>query len=96
MTQPIAIVATIATRTEYRSSIEVALLTAVAATREEPGCEQYTLHRLPADPNTFVMIERWRDQESLDHHAGAHAFAILATALDGKATLDVMRYLPIP
>ena len=38
----------------------------VAAVRRAPGCERYELLRSVADADTFVMLERWSDQGSLD------------------------------
>jgi len=37
----------------------------VAAVRSEPGCEHYELFVSTTDPDTLVMLERWRDLESL-------------------------------
>ena len=35
---------------------------------KEPGCEQYALFRSQEDPDRFVLLERWKDQRSLDTH----------------------------
>jgi quinol monooxygenase YgiN len=40
----------------------------VAETRREPGCEQYELLASTDDPDKVVLIERWKDQPSLDVH----------------------------
>ena len=37
----------------------------VQAVRQEPGCEQYELFASSDDADTLVMLERWRDLESL-------------------------------
>lgn len=95
MSEPIAVVATIATTPQQRQAVQEALLRAVAATVTEPGCEQYALHRDRRDPHCFVMIERWRDQASLDLHAAGPAFAALAAALEGRATLQAAFHIPI-
>jgi quinol monooxygenase YgiN len=95
MSDPIALVATIATTTLHRHAVEEALKRAVAATVAEAGCLHYVLHRDRRDPNRYAMIERWRDQASLDLHAGGPAFTALAAALDGRATLQVASYIPL-
>jgi quinol monooxygenase YgiN len=95
MPNPIAIVATITTRPEHHAAVRAALVAAVTATLDEPGCEQYALHQDPNDRNRFVMIERWRDAASIDAHAKAPAFRALASVLEGKATLFVERFLPM-
>lgn len=38
----------------------------VEKVRLQPGCEQYAMFTSVDDPDTLVMLERWRDQESLD------------------------------
>jgi quinol monooxygenase YgiN len=37
----------------------------VEAVRQEPGCEQYDLFGHVDEPDTFVMLERWRDGEAM-------------------------------
>jgi quinol monooxygenase YgiN len=48
---------------------------------EEPGTEQYVLHRSTKDPNTFFVTERYTDQDAFNAHAGSAAFATLGAAL---------------
>ena len=38
----------------------------IATVRAEPGCERYELLRSVEDADTFVMVERWADQASID------------------------------
>jgi quinol monooxygenase YgiN len=40
----------------------------IEQTHGESGCISYALHRDNNDPNTVVLIERWRSQEDLDAH----------------------------
>ena len=39
-----------------------------ALTRREPGNVFYVLHEAVADPNGFIIYERWKDQAALDLH----------------------------
>jgi quinol monooxygenase YgiN len=40
----------------------------IEQTHGEPGCISYALHRDNNDPNTLVLVERWKSQEDLDAH----------------------------
>lgn len=44
------------------------------ATRAEPGCRQYEVHRSPSDPRRFFLYERYEDQAALDAHRAADHF----------------------
>ncbi|HEV2309444.1 MAG TPA: antibiotic biosynthesis monooxygenase family protein [Acidimicrobiia bacterium] len=48
---------------------------------DEPGTEQYVLHRSTTDPNTFFVIERYTDQDAFNAHAGSEAFAAMGAAM---------------
>ena len=37
-------------------------------THAEPGCLTYALHQDNADPQHYLLIERWRSQADLDEH----------------------------
>ncbi len=43
----------------------------VEPTRAEPGCLQYDVHRDAADPQVFVLWERYVDEEALAAHTNA-------------------------
>lgn len=44
------------------------------ATREEPGCRMYVVHRSTADPLKFFLYEQYDDQAALDAHRAAPHF----------------------
>lgn len=55
--------------------------TCLEATHEEEGCLAYALHRDNSDPNTIVLVERWRSQDDLDaHNQTPHVAALFAVA----------------
>lgn len=85
------IVAIIVAQPEHAATVAQALEEAVHAVRKESGCEQYDLHRDRANPNRFVMIERWRDEEAVRAHGTGEALRKLGAALASRATLDVIR-----
>ncbi|MBV8150489.1 MAG: antibiotic biosynthesis monooxygenase [Candidatus Eremiobacteraeota bacterium] len=45
-----------------------------AASRTEPGCIAYSVHRLNDDPTSFWLHEEWVDQASLDAHMKTQHF----------------------
>ncbi len=51
------------------------------ATHAEDGCIAYALHRDNADPEHFMLVERWRSQADVDAHMNEpHTSALLAFA----------------
>lgn len=41
---------------------------AASLTRREEGCVEYELHRSTDNPQSFVMIEKWKSQQDLESH----------------------------
>jgi len=62
---------------------------------EEPGTEQYVLHRSTKDPNTFFVTERYTDQAAFDAHASSEAFAAMGASL-GDCIADFQLELAEP
>jgi quinol monooxygenase YgiN len=46
----------------------------VPATRSEPGCVTYLLHRDPQDATKFMFYEEFRNQDALEAHGKAPHF----------------------
>ncbi len=44
------------------------------ATREEPGCRMYQVHRSTSDPRRFFIYEQYDDQGALDAHRATPHF----------------------
>jgi quinol monooxygenase YgiN len=42
--------------------------------RAEPGCLRYEAYHSTADPNRFLLHERWESQAALDAHRKAAAY----------------------
>jgi quinol monooxygenase YgiN len=36
---------------------------------QEPGCEQFEIFQSPSNPDTLVLLERWKDKAALAAHA---------------------------
>jgi quinol monooxygenase YgiN len=49
------------------------------ATRTEPGCRMYQVHRSTSEPRRFFIYEQYDDQAALDAHRAAPHFARYAT-----------------
>jgi quinol monooxygenase YgiN len=49
----------------------------------EPGCRRYTFAATISDPDRFVLVSEWENQEALDGHYGSQTFADFQFGLDG-------------
>ena len=47
--------------------------TLVEATRREPGCLRYDLHRGTEDPNVLVFVEEWENHQLWQTHMNGEA-----------------------
>jgi len=62
---------------------EAAYRALAEATHEEEGCILFAVHRVPADPDRLVLIERWTSREALDAHLAApHLVAFREGSVD--------------
>jgi quinol monooxygenase YgiN len=72
------------------------LLTKVST---EDGTMLYSLNRKSSDPNTLVVIERYKDKEALTAHSSTAHFkefsAKLGTVLAGRPEITVMEELGV-
>ncbi|WP_394726797.1 putative quinol monooxygenase [Altererythrobacter sp. GH1-8] len=67
----------------------------VRKSREEPGCLAYSLARDVADPDLFILYERWESQEAFDaHFASPHVqeFAKLVKTF-GKVDTNIHKFI---
>ncbi|HEY1368572.1 MAG TPA: putative quinol monooxygenase [Gaiellaceae bacterium] len=46
----------------------------MAASRAEPGCLQYDLHRDPGNPNVLFLYEQYADEDAYKAHADSEHF----------------------
>lgn len=68
----------------------------VAAVRAEEGNERYEYFFPMEDPETVLLIDRWRDQEALDFHHKSPMMSQIAQLRDKyKLRLRVERYADI-
>ncbi|MBR9982206.1 MAG: antibiotic biosynthesis monooxygenase [Desulfatitalea sp.] len=50
---------------------------------QEPGTLLYSLNRNPKDPNTIVVIERYKDKDALAAHSATPHFKAFSQKLGG-------------
>jgi len=69
----------------------------VADVRAEEGNERYEYFFPMDDPETVLLIDRWRDQQALDIHHKSPMMAKIAALRDKyKLRLRVERYVDAP
>jgi quinol monooxygenase YgiN len=60
----------------------------------EPGCLVYQLTKSRKDANTYKVLEIYKDQAALDHHAGTDyfkaGFGEMRSLLDGRADIELL------
>jgi quinol monooxygenase YgiN len=65
----------------------------------EEGTMLYSLNRKPSDPNTIVVIERYKDKEALNAHSGSIHFkefsAKLGSVLAAKPDIMILDELEV-
>lgn len=64
----ITLIVKIKAKSGQEKAVERALRAAVAPTHTEKGCIRFALHRAPSDAATFLLVERWTSQATLDEH----------------------------
>jgi quinol monooxygenase YgiN len=52
----------------------------------DPGCLRYDLQRAGKDSSSYVLLETYRDRESLKRHSESEAFRALEGELKGLLT----------
>ena len=91
----LTLVATLTAKNGHADALEAGLRQLVTASRAEPGCRQYDLHRHQDDAHVFVMIEQWQDSAALAFHQGTdhyrHFKATCGDALQGVALQPLNR-----
>jgi quinol monooxygenase YgiN len=66
-----------------RSDLVAVLQRAEREAAARPGCRRYTFAATLANPDRFVLVSEWDDQEALDAHYRSEAFARFQLDLHG-------------
>jgi len=60
----------------------------------EPGCLMYQLTKSRTEPDTYKVLELYRDQDALSTHGGSEYFKAasrqMGACMDGRANLDYL------
>lgn len=80
--QAVGVIAVLRAKSGRGSDLEAKLREAIPLVRREPGCLAYHLHVDRNDPEKFVMVETWEDQNALNVHGNADAFKKLSSHFD--------------
>ncbi len=64
----VVVVATMKAGEGNADTVLEAIKEVAGETHAEEGCITYAVHQGAHDPNTLVLVERWRSQEDLDAH----------------------------
>lgn len=76
---PVTVIATMHTRDGLQEEVVRALSDVTEHFHAEEGCLKYTLHT--SGRNRVIIVESWRDKESLEAHANGPQFAALNARL---------------
>ena len=79
----LVVVARLQGRPEFREAVGSILATAAAASRRDDGCLAYSFTRDVEDPDSYLSVERWRDQAALEGHLKAAHLAASRADLRG-------------
>jgi autoinducer 2-degrading protein len=68
-----------------------------AASRKEPGCAMFIVHRHKDDPLRFFIYEQYRDETALEEHRNTKHFQQIARGelLDVAERLEGALYTPM-
>jgi len=91
--KPFALVVSFKVKAGSEKAFEEAFAPCLVATRKEPGCVAYVLHRDPDEANVFVMYEQFKSIAAIEEHLKAkHTETLLktvATLTEGDAKIKV-------
>lgn len=89
----LVVIAQIPGKPDKRDEIAAVLSQAAAASRSDAGCLTYTFNRDLENEDSYVSVEVWEDQASLDAHFGQpHLVELMTKAPDlvtGPAVITV-------
>ena len=99
MSQPVQVFASFVPKDGQVESALQVLLTVRAATRQEPGCEQYDLFSAETDGRpSFHLIEKYTDADALQAHRDSYHYqayrAAIPDLLDGPIGVVVLTEVP--
>lgn len=76
---PVTVIATMHAQDGHQDDVVQALLKGTEHFHAEEGCLKYALHT--SGSSRVIVVESWRDQESLTAHASSPQFSALSARL---------------
>ena len=58
----------------HEAEVEALFLKLTEASRKEPGCQMYQVHRHKTEPRRFFIYEQYKDDAALEAHRAAPHF----------------------
>ena len=65
------------------------------ASRAEVGCIEYILHKNVQKPLTYCILEKWKDQATIDIHNSSNHFTTLVPKIIEIAKAEIDVYKPV-
>lgn len=65
------------------------------ASNAEDGCIEYILHKDVSKPDTYCIIEKWKDQAAIDIHNSSVHFTSIVPKITQIAQAEVSVYKPV-
>ena len=75
------VIAEIVSKPDKADALRALLVPFAAKSRKEPGCFEYTLMEVEAEPGRFLTFERWTGHPALDAHLKTPTIAALVPKL---------------
>jgi len=91
MDQKLVIVATLTAKPGHGATLKAALEKVVPPSRAEAGCHRYDLHADNGNPDSFVMLEEWRNAAALTEHESTSHFQALVAAVGEIAGIHIRK-----
>lgn len=62
------------------------------ASRAEKGCIEYILHKDKEEGRSYCLIEKWKDQDTVDEHNSSRHFTAIVPLITEIAKVEVDVY----
>lgn len=99
MSEPVFVIASFNPSSGQQQTVEQILRGMVSASRKEPGCLRYDLHRTQGSPQLFVLFETYRDAAALETHRATSHYqdfrARIGDLLSQPVSLQVLHGLDV-
>ena len=95
--KPFLLIVTMTAKEGKAKELIAAYRGAAAASKAEPGCTAYNLHRDQENPRELLLYERWKSVDALNMHLDqpyTRAFVAKIGELTDKSAVAIMKGIP--